>query len=78
MLQIVYKFDEKSTVSVWKGKSTSKVPFKLFVVTHIHIGECDSTLYVRLSGIVRNLIQTSMGMDTPLLSIFFFLRDEQG
>ena len=30
------------------------------------------TLYVGLMGIIRNLIQKSMGMDTPLLSIFFF------
>ena len=65
-------------MSVWKGKLTSTVLFKLFVVTCIHIGECDNTLYVRLSIIVWNLIQKSMGMDMPLLSFFFFLRDEQG
>ena len=28
---------------------------------YIHIGECGSTLYVGLSGIVRNLIQKSTG-----------------
>ena len=32
-----------------------------------------ATLYVRLSGIVRKLIQKSTGMDTPLLSFFFLL-----
>ena len=37
----------------------------------IYIGECGSTLYVGLSGIVRNLIQKSMGKDHTFLSIFF-------
>ena len=36
------------------------------------IGECGSTLYVGLSGIVRNLIQKSTGWDHTFLSIFFF------
>ena len=30
VVELVYKFDEKSTASVRKGKTTSKVPFKLF------------------------------------------------
>ena len=36
------------------------------------------TLYVGWMGIIRNLIQKSMGMDTPLLSIFLLHRDVQG
>ena len=47
------------------------------VLYKIYIGECGSTFYVGLSGIVRNLIQKSMGMDMHLLSIFV-LRDVQG
>ena len=48
-------------------------------IADIYIGECGSTLYVGLSGIVRNLIQKSTGWDHTFLSIFFsFLRDEQG
>ena len=35
--ELVYKFDEKSTASVWKGESTAKVPFKLFGITYIII-----------------------------------------
>ena len=35
MVELVYKFDEKSTASVYKGESTAKVPFKL-VLGHIH------------------------------------------
>ena len=30
-----------------------------------NIGECGNTLYVGLTGIVRNLMQKSMGMDPP-------------
>ena len=39
MVELVYKFDDKSAESVLKGKSTAKVPFKLFWggVRHIHI-----------------------------------------
>ena len=45
---------------------------------HIYVGmqyirECGSTLYVGLSGIVRNLIQKGMGNGHTLLSIFFLL-----
>ena len=36
VVELVYKFDEKSTASVLKGESTAKVPFKLFM-GHIHI-----------------------------------------
>ena len=36
VVQLVYKFDEKSTASVGKGKLTAKVPFKLFLVTYIY------------------------------------------
>ena len=39
---------------------------------YLYIGECGSTLYVGLSGIVRNLIQKSTGWDHTFLSIFFF------
>ena len=38
----------------------------------VHIGECVSTHYVRLTRTFRMLIQKSMGMDIPLLSISFF------
>ena len=34
MVELVYKFDEKSTASVRKGKSTAKVPFKPFCGSH--------------------------------------------
>ena len=39
VVELVYKFDEKSTMSVGKGESTAKVPFNLFVflVTYIYI-----------------------------------------
>ena len=30
MVEVVYKFDDKSTASVYKGELTTKVPFKLF------------------------------------------------
>ena len=30
MVELTYKFDEKSSKSVSKGKSTAKVPFKPF------------------------------------------------
>ena len=30
MVELVYKFDEKSTTIVWKGELTAKVLFKLF------------------------------------------------
>ena len=36
MVEVVYKFDEKSTTSAWKGASTANVPVKLFG-GHIHI-----------------------------------------
>ena len=36
MVELVYKFDEKPTASVLKGKSTAKVPFKLFLGSHIY------------------------------------------
>ena len=39
-------------------------------VINTYIRECDSTLYVRLTGIVWDLIQKSTGMDTALLIIF--------
>ena len=29
MVELVYKFGDKSTASVWKGESTAKMPFKL-------------------------------------------------
>ena len=54
---------------------------KSYVSESAVVGECGSTLYVGLSGIVRNLIQKSTGWDHTFLSIFFFfffLRDEQG
>ena len=38
----------------------------------VDIGECISNHYVRLTRTFRTLIQKSMGMDTPLLSISFF------
>ena len=41
------------------------------VIGSVRIGECGSTLYVGLSGIVRNLIQKSTGCGYTLLSIFF-------
>ena len=44
-----------------------QVPF--YVCLHRCIGECGSTLYVGLTGIVRKLIQT-MGMVRRILSIF--------
>ena len=34
MVDLVYKFDEKSTTSVSKGELTAKVPFNL--LGHIH------------------------------------------
>ena len=43
--------------------------FRTFLI--FNIGECGSTLYVGLSGIVRNLIQKSTGWDHTFLSIFF-------
>ena len=36
MVEIVYKFDEKSTMYVLNGKSAAKVPFKLFGVTYLY------------------------------------------
>ena len=50
------------------------------LVISLYIGECSSTLYVGLMGIVRNLIQKSTGMDMPLLIKHFspFHRDVQG
>ena len=36
VVDLVYKFDEKSTTSVCKGESIAKVPFKHFW-GHIHI-----------------------------------------
>ena len=38
MLELVHKFNQKSTASDWKGKSTAKVPFKLFW-GHIYMNE---------------------------------------
>ena len=39
MVELVYKFNEKSTTSVSNGKLTAKVPFKLWGGGggHIHI-----------------------------------------
>ena len=37
VVKLVYKFDKKSTASVWKGESTAKVPFKLFFGSYIYI-----------------------------------------
>ena len=38
VVELVYKFDEKSTASVRKGKSTAKVLFKPFCIyKHINI-----------------------------------------
>ena len=37
VVELVHKFDEKSTASVCKGKSTTKVPFKLFGGSHTYI-----------------------------------------
>ena len=37
VVDLVYNFDEKSTVSVRKGESTAKVPFKLIRESHIYI-----------------------------------------
>ena len=37
MVQLVYKFDEKSSTSDLKGILTAKVPFKLFGGSHTHI-----------------------------------------
>ena len=31
MVELVYKFNEKPTASVSKGKHTAKVPFKFFL-----------------------------------------------
>ena len=39
------------------------------IVVGVHIRECGNTLYLGLTGIVRNLIQKSTGMDTPFISI---------
>ena len=36
VVELVYKFDEKSTASVLKGGSTAKVPFKLLGSHYIH------------------------------------------
>ena len=49
------------TANVRKGELISKVRFKYFFRPQAYIGECGSTLYVGLSGIVRNLIQKSTG-----------------
>ena len=37
VIELVYKFDEKSTTSVCKGKATSTVPFKHFWGSYIYI-----------------------------------------
>ena len=37
MVELIYKFDKKSAAILWKGKSTTKVPFKVFVGSHIYI-----------------------------------------
>ena len=36
MVELVYKFDKKSTISFYKGESTANVQFKL-IWGHIHI-----------------------------------------
>ena len=36
VIELVYKFNEKSTTSVRKGESTAKVPFLLFGGHNIH------------------------------------------
>ena len=36
VVELVYKFDEKSTTSFCKGESSAKVPFKL-VLSHTYI-----------------------------------------
>ena len=40
MIELVYKFDENSTASVRKGKSTAKVPLILFWVMYMYIHVC--------------------------------------
>ena len=52
---------------------TKKIPAR----ADIYIGECSSTLYVGLSGIVRNPIQSLRGWTRPF-NFFFLLRDVQG
>ena len=37
VVELVYNLDEKSTVSVRKGKATAKEPFKLFGGLHTYI-----------------------------------------
>ena len=37
MVELVYKFDEKSTTYVRKSESTAKLSFKLFFVIYICI-----------------------------------------
>ena len=35
-MELLYKFDEKSTMYVLNGKSAAKEPFKLFWVTYLY------------------------------------------
>ena len=49
MVELVYKFDEKSAESVLKGKSTNKMSFKLF------LGGGHMYIYIFITYLPRSL-----------------------